>query len=183
VSIPAYYVIPKAQWEVLDLLKLNKISLIEVKKDSLAEVVTYKIADYQTIKSPFEGHYLHYNTKIDSKKEMIKIISGDFLVSTQQEGLKYLLETLEPEAIDSFFNWNFFDAILHQKEGYSAYVFEDLAVQILKEDRDLKSKFDEKLKRDVEFAKNAEKQLDWIYENSVYFEKAYLKYPIFRITK
>jgi hypothetical protein len=183
VSIPAYYVIPKAQWEVLDLLKLNKISLIEVKKDSLAEVETYKIADYQTIKSPFEGHYLHYNAKIESKKEKIKIISGDFLVSTQQNGLKYLLETLEPEAIDSFFNWNFFDAILQQKEGYSAYVFEDLAVQILKEDRDLKSKFDEKLKRDVEFAKNAEKQLDWIYENSVYFEKAYLKYPIFRITK
>ena len=183
VSIPAYYVIPKSQWEVLDLLKLNKISLIEVKKDSLAEVETYKIADYQTIKSPFEGHYLHYNTKIESKKEMIKIISGDFLVSTQQEGLKYLLETLEPEAIDSFFNWNFFDAILQQKEGYSAYVFEDLAVQILKENPDLKSKFDEKLIREVEFAKNAEMQLDWIYENSVYFEKAYLKYPIFRITK
>jgi hypothetical protein len=183
VSIPAYYVIPKTQWEVLDLLKLNKISLIEVKKDSLAEVVTYKIADYQTIKSPFEGHYLHYNTKIESKKEMIKIISGDFLVSTQQEGLKYLLETLEPEAIDSFFNWNFFDAILQQKEGYSAYVFEDLAVQILKENPDLKSKFDEKLKSDVEFAENAEKQLDWVYENSMYFEKAYLKYPIFRITK
>ena len=183
VSIPAYYVIPKTQWEVLDLLKLNKISLIEVKKDSLAEVETYKIADYQTIKSPFEGHYLHYNTKIESKKEIIKIISGDFLVSTQQNGLKYLLETLEPEAIDSFFNWNFFDAILQQKEGYSAYVFEDLAVQILKENPDLKSKFDEKLKRDVEFARNAEKQLDWIYENSIYFEKAYLKYPIFRITK
>jgi hypothetical protein len=183
VTIPAFYVIPKTQWEVLDLLKLNKISLIEVKKDSLAEVETYKIADYQTIKSPFEGHYLHYNTKIESKKEMIKIISGDFLVSTQQEGLKYLLETLEPEAIDSFFNWNFFDAILQQKEGYSAYVFEDLALQILKENPDLKSKFDEKLKSDLEFAKNAEKQLDWIYENSIYFEKAYLKYPIFKITK
>ena len=97
--------------------------------------------------------------------------------------MKYLLETLEPEAIDSFFNWNFFDAILQQKEGYSAYVFEDLAVQILKENPDLKSKSDEKLKRDVEFARNAEKQLDWIYENSIYFEKAYLKYPIFRITK
>lgn len=183
VTIPAFYVILKTQWEVLDLLKLNKISLIEVKKDSVIEVETYKIADYQTIKSPFEGHYLHYNAKIETKKEKIKIIAGDFLVSTQQDGLKYLIETLEPEAIDSFFNWNFFDAILQQKEGYSAYVFEDLAVQILKENPDLKSKFDEKLKSEVEFAKNAEKQLDWIYENSIYFEKAYLKYPILRIIK
>jgi hypothetical protein len=37
------------------------------------------------------------------------------------------LETLEPEAVDSFFNWNFFDTMLQQKEGYSDYIFEDLA--------------------------------------------------------
>jgi hypothetical protein len=183
VIIPAYYVIPKAQWEVLNLLKLNKIELIEIKKDSFIEVLKSKIKDYQTVKSPFEGHYLHYNTKVEQKLEKIKIFSGDFLVSTQQNGLKYLLETLEPEAIDSFFNWNFFDAILQQKEGYSAYVFEDLAVQILKDNPTLQTKLIEKCNNDKEFAKNAETQLDWVYENSIYFEKAYLQYPIYKIMK
>ena len=37
------------------------------------------------------------------------------MVPTQQSGVKYILETLEPEALDSFFNWNFFDAMLGQK--------------------------------------------------------------------
>lgn len=183
VIIPAYYVIPKAQWEVLNLLKLNKIELIKVKKDSVIEVEKSKIADYQTIKFPFEGHYLHYNTKIERNVEKIKIFAGDFLVPTQQNGLKYLIETLEPEAIDSFFNWNFFDPILQQKEGYSNYVFEDLAVQILKDNPNSKAKFLEKMSNDKEFAKNAESQLDWVYENSIYFEKAYLQYPIFKIMK
>lgn len=183
ITIPAYYVISQSQWEIINLLKLNNISLVEVEKDSIIEIEAYQISDYQTIKSPFEGHYLHYNTKIESKKEKIKIVSGDFMVPTQQEGLKYLLETLEPEAIDSFFNWNFFDAVLQQKEGYSAYVFEDLAIQILNDNPDLKSKFEEKRNKDNEFAKNAEAQLDWIYENSIYFENAYLKYPIYRIIR
>ena len=57
----------------------------------------------------------------------------DYVFSTEQKAVKYLLETLEPEAIDSFFNWNFFDTILQQKEGYSEYVFEDLAAELLKE--------------------------------------------------
>ena len=183
IKIPAYYVIPQSQWEIINLLKLNNISLVEVVKDSIIEIEAYKISDYQTIKSPFEGHYLHYNTKIESKKEKIKIVSGDFLVPTQQSGIKYLLETLEPEAIDSFFNWNFFDAVLQQKEGYSAYVFEDLAIQILKDNPDLKSKFEEKRNKEIEFSKNAEAQLDWIYENSIYFENAFLKYPIYRIIR
>ena len=42
------------------------------------------------------------------------------------------METLEPTATDSFFNWNFFDGILQQKEGFSPYVFQDIATELLK---------------------------------------------------
>jgi len=42
--------------------------------------------------------------------------AGDYKISTNQLGVKYLLETLEPEAVDSYFNWNFFDTILQQKK-------------------------------------------------------------------
>ena len=33
------------------------------------------------------------------------------MVPTSQFAKRYLLETLEPTAADSFFNWNFFDSI------------------------------------------------------------------------
>ena len=45
---------------------------------------------------------------------------------------RFLIETLEPQAEDSYFAWNFFDGILGQKEGYSAYAFEDIAADYLK---------------------------------------------------
>jgi hypothetical protein len=94
--------------------------------------------------------------------------------------VKYLLETLEPEAIDSFFNWNFFDTILQQKEGYSEYVFEDLAAYLLKENPKLKSELDSKILEDQKFAKDSKAQLDWIYKHSIYYEKAHLQYPVYR---
>jgi hypothetical protein len=100
---------------------------------------------------------------------------------TNQKGVKYLLETLEPEAVDSFFNWNFFDTMLQQKEGYSDYIFEDLAAQLLKSDAKLKSDLELKKKTDAKFAADAKAQLDWIYKHSVYYEKAHLQYPVYRI--
>jgi hypothetical protein len=106
---------------------------------------------------------------------------GDYLVPTSQKGVKYLLEAFEPEGVDSFFNWNFFDTILQQKEHYSDYVFEDTAAKLLKENPALKTELETKKQNDVEFAKNPEAQLDWIYKHSVYYEKAHLQYPVYRL--
>ena len=181
IEIPVAYIIPKGFWTVIDLLKANKINYSQLKKDSLIEVKSYKISDYKTTSSAYEGHYSHRNTKVISNTEKIIFKKGDYIFSTNQKGVKYLLETLEPEAVDSFFNWNFFDTILQQKEGYSDYVFEDLAFQILKEYPQLKSELEQKIKDDSKFANNPEAQLDWIYKHSVYYEKAHLQYPVFSL--
>ena len=106
---------------------------------------------------------------------------GDYVFYTNQPGVKYLVETLEPEGVDSYFNWNFFDTILQQKEGYSAYVFEDIPAKILSENPDIKTSFEEKLKTDADFAKNPRAQLDFVFKNSPHYEKAHLRLPIFKI--
>ena len=181
IVIPKAYIISKSWWNVIDLLKLNNVQFSQLKHDTIIEVESYKIADYNTGTNAYEGHYLHRNTKISSKIEKIKFSKGDFIFKTNQKAVKYLLETLEPEAIDSFFNWNFFDTILQQKEGYSEYVFEDLANTILIENPKLKSEFEKKKIDDLDFSKNPEAQLEWVYKHSVYYEKAHLQYPVFRI--
>ena len=107
--------------------------------------------------------------------------AGDFLVPTDQPGVRYLLETLEPQAVDSFFNWNFFDIILQQKEGFSPYVWEDLAKQILERDPVLQAAFEQRKAQDPDFAQNAYAQLDWLHKHSVHYEKAHLRYPIVRV--
>jgi hypothetical protein len=181
VTIPKYYVIPQSEWEVIDLLKLNQIKMNPIEQDSTIVVEQYRINDFKTTSTPYEGHYLHYDTDVVREMKEVKFRAGDFLVPLDQEGVKYLLETLEPEAIDSYFNWNFFDAILGQKEYYSAYVFEDTAAKLLKENKDLKSAFDKEKINNPKFAADGKAQLDWVYKHSNYYEKSHLRYPVFRI--
>lgn len=181
IKIPGYYVIPKSEYRVLEHLKRNNIKLKEIARDSVMNVELYRIADYKTVKNPYEGHYLHYETKTASEFKNIGFRKGDFLVSTRQNGVKYLLETLEPEATDSFFNWNFFDAILGQKEYFSDYVFEDTAAELLKNNQVLKTAFEFEKVANPDFAKDGNAQLEWVYKHSDYYEGTVGLYPIFRI--
>jgi hypothetical protein len=181
VSIPKAYIIPQSQWHVLDLLELNNINAQRLQKDTIIEVESYKIESYQTSKSPYEGHYGHYNTKVSKSTQKVKFFMGDYVFYTNQPGVKYLVETLEPEAVDSYFNWNFFDPILQQKEGFSSYVFEDLAKEFLDKNPKIKAELELKKQNDKAFAENGAAQLDWVYRQSPYYEKAHLQYPVYRI--
>ncbi len=181
VKIPSAYIIPKGYWNVIELLKLNNIKYSLIKNDSTISAEVYRIKSYETVKNPYEGHYPHYKTEVTSNTEKVSVKAGDILVKTQQDGVRYLLETLEPSAPDSFFNWNFFDAILQQKEGFSPYVWEDIAEKILTENPELNTTFNAKKKEDPNFANNWYAQLDWIHKQSPYYEKSHLRYPIIRV--
>ena len=181
IVIPSYYVIPKSERKVLEHLLRNNIKMNVIKQDSTVFAQQYQISDYKTMKNPYEGHYAHYDTKVKAEIKNLKIKSGDYLVSTKQDGVKYLLETLEPEAVDSFFNWNFFDAIFGQKEYYSDYVFEDTATDLLKKSQVLRTAFEFEKVANPEFAKDGKAQLDWIYKHSDYYEGSVGLYPIYRI--
>ena len=181
ITIPSYYVIPQSERKVLEHLKRNNIAMKEIQQDSTIFAQQYKIADYKTVKNPYEGHYLHYETKVKAENKNFKFRKGDILVSTKQNGVKYLLETLEPEATDSFFNWNFFDAILGQKEYFSDYVFEDTAADLLKTNQVLKTAFELEKIANPDFAKDGNAQLEWVYKNSDYYEGSVGTYSIYRI--
>ncbi len=181
IDIPKAYIIPQGWWSVIELLKINDIEFYPIKNDTVIEVEAYQIKDYKSVKNPYEGHFFHYETEVGKTIENISFKKGDYYIPTSQNGIRYLLETLEPEAKDSFFNWNFFDIILEQKESFSPYVFEDLALDILEENPKLKSEFEQKKKDDSEFASNWHSQLNFIYKRSKYYEKSHRQYPVYRI--
>jgi hypothetical protein len=114
-------------------------------------------------------------------KQQTRVLKGDFIIGLNQAANRYIVEMLEPTGNDSFFAWNFFDAILQQKEGYSDYRWEDLAAEILRKDPVLKGKLEEKKLADPKFAANSTAILDYIYKNSRYYEKAHLRYPVYRL--
>jgi hypothetical protein len=181
IEIPKAYILQQGWYDVLERLKNNHIEYQRFEKDTTMLVEVNHIADFKTQNSPYEGHYLHYNTSVSSEVENFNFKKGDIYIPTNQNGVRYLLETLEASATDSFFNWNFFDTILQQKEGYSAYVFEDIAEKILIENPELKGKLDEKIKNEPDFEKNPRAQLEFVFKNSPHYEKAHLRLPIFKL--
>ena len=181
ITIPEQYIVPQGYWNVIELLKKNKISYDVIQKDTVITAEVYHIKDYKTRNSPYEGHYLHYNTAVEVSEEEVALKKGDYIFNTQQDGVRYLLETLEPSATDSFFNWNFFDTILQQKEGFSPYVWEDKAVEFLNANPNIKADFEEKKAAEPDFNANWFAQLDWIHKQSPNYEAAHLRYPIIRM--
>ena len=183
VEIPKAYMIKKGWSKIIDLMTLNNITYNTIKQDTTITVEYYKIESYDTKKNAYEGHYPHYNTKIKAATKNIKFSAGDYYIPTNQKGMRYIIETLEPEAVDSFFNWNFFDTILQQKEDFSPYVFEDIALELLKNNEKLRDSFLLKKSTDENFKSDWYAQLNWVYKQSKYYEEAHLQYPIYRVLK
>lgn len=178
---PVAYIIPQAWGKVIDLMMRNGVKMQRLKTDTTLTVQTYYITDYKTPPRPFEGHYLHTGVKVSVKEASIKYFAGDVVVYTNQALNRYIVETLEPQGVDSFFAWNFFDSVLGQKEYFSAYVFEDIAADLLKKDPELKQKLDAEKAKNPDLAKSAAAQLNFIYRNSRYFEPTFTRYPIGRM--
>ena len=181
VHIPDFYVIPAAWKQVISRLKDNQIQMRPLKKDSLFLVESSRIENYKTSNQAHEGHYLHYDTEVLSSEKEKLFKKGDYIIPTHQKGRKYLLEVLEPELKDSFFNWNFFDSILQRKEGFSAYVFDKYATDFLNRNTKIKKRFKQKKENEPAFRENASAQLTWIYKQTPLYEDAHLQYPVYRI--
>ena len=181
VQKPVAYIIPKAWTKVIELLKLNNVVIKELREDAVLPVESYYIADFKTVSHPFEGHYLHSNVQLDTRQQQLAFYKGDYIVYVNQPQNRYIVETLEPQATDSFFNWNFFDSILGQKEHYSAYVFEDTAAELLEKDPELKAKLDKEKLKYPDPAAKGDALLEFVYKNSDYYEKTHLRYPIARL--
>lgn len=181
VNIPNYYILPQAYVDIYNRLKWNGVKMERLERDSFINGIFYKIDSFDTSHSPYENHYLHSHVKLTTLNLVRRFNKGDWIIPTHQNAIKYIIETMEPEGADSFFNWNFFDGILMRKEYFSDYVFEDIAELILKENPDLREKFEMKKKKDKNFSDNAADQLEFIYINSKFAENFYSIYPVARI--
>ncbi|MBI5856056.1 MAG: M14 family metallopeptidase [Sphingobacteriales bacterium] len=178
---PQAYIIPQGWWKVIDLLKANQVQMHQLKKDTAIEVEVYRIDDYKTAARQYEMHHINSDVKTSTTIQKIVFKKGDYYIPTNQVANRFLIETLEPTASDSYFAWNFFDALLGQKEGYSGYSFEDIAATYLKTNPDLMNKLETKRASDTAFTKDGRAQLNFVYQNSPFFENSYLRYPVYRL--
>ncbi|MGN5953636.1 M14 family zinc carboxypeptidase [Sphingobacterium lactis] len=183
VKKPKAYILPQGYDHLVNLMKINGVIMRPLEKDMELEVEMYYIRDYKTSASPSEGHYPHHSVEVEPKLVKQQFFAGDYWIEMNQEANRYVVETLEPQAIDSYFNWNFFDAILNQKEYFSGYIFEDSAAELFKNDKNLAQELEAAKKADSKLAESARMQLEWIYKRTPHYEASHLRYPVGRVLK
>jgi hypothetical protein len=178
---PKAYLIPQGWYPVLDLLRLNGVAMQPLPADTTLTVEVTRIDDYRATAQPFEGHHVNSGVKSSVRRQAVRFRRGDVLIPTGQATDRYLVELLEPTGPDSFFAWNLFDTILQQKEGFSDYVFEDVAAEWLKTRPDLRAELESRRAADPAFAQSGRAQLEWVYRQSPWYEPEHRRLPVFRV--
>ena len=181
VEKPMAYIIPQAYIEVVERLEWNGVKVQRLTQNITESVSMYRIGKFKTTETAYEGHYLHSEVEVEKENKQWRYYKGDYVVYLDQASNRYIMETLEPQGPDSFFSWNFFDGILMQKEYFSAYVFEDLAAQILKDNPALRTALEEKKKADPKLEASAYDQLMFVYKHSPHYEPTHMLYPVARV--
>lgn len=184
-KVPAAYYIPQAYSEVIRRLEWNGIRCHRLLEDKLMEIQCYSIQNgLESVVGPYEGHMFHSKVEVTQSSQHAVLRTGDYIVIiSEQLNPRYVVETLEPVASDSFFRWGFFNAILEKKEGFSAYVFEDEAEKLLLSEPELRSSFDAWKIENPHLLSSQESVLQFIYLNcSKYREPEFRRYPVFSLT-
>lgn len=181
VARPSAYILPQGWWKVAERLKANQVQMRALTRDTAIRVQVYRIESYQSSPRPYEGHHPNSQVQVTMSEQVMKFRKGDYFIPLNQKANRFLIETLEPQGEDSYFVWNFFDPILGQKEGFSSYVFEETAADFLRRNPELKEKLEQRKAADAAFAKSAQAQLQFVYQNSPWYEPAHMQYPVFRV--
>jgi hypothetical protein len=182
VTAPKAYIIPQAWREAIERLELNGVQLERVTADRMQDVAYYHIASVSSRPTAYEGHMFHDDVQLEKRRGTVQLRTGDVVVGLDQDKARYVVETLEPLAHDSFFRWGFFNSVLEKKEAYSDYVFEDEAEKLLGEEPELAAKFAEWKAANPALLSNQEAVLDFIFANCArYREPEWRRYPVFMV--
>ena len=182
VVIPKAYLIPQAWRAVIERLQWNGVQMERLEQDMVLTVESYHIKSVTSRPHAYEGHLFHDQLELASKTEDMTARAGDYLLRLDQLHARYAIETLEPQAHDSFFRWGFFNSVLEKKEAYSDYVFEDTASDMLDKEPALKQAFEEWKMHNPELLANQQAVLDFIFSHGArYREPEHRRYPVLRI--
>jgi hypothetical protein len=182
IRAPRAYVIPQAWREAIDRLEWNGVQFTRLAADETKEVEYYHIKSVVSRGNAYEGHMFHDEVELEKRTASVNLRAGDVVVSLDQDRARYVVEMLEPQGHDSFFRWGFFNSVLEKKEAYSDYVFEDHALELLRDEPGLKETFEEWKLANQKLVSDQAAVLDFIFANCKrYHEPEWNRYPVFML--
>lgn len=181
IQIPDYYIIP-AEWSALvDRMSFHGIQFFKSDYDTIVTVERYRFKNVKFANNSYEGRQ-RVSFEVESFEEEVNIPAGSLIIPTNQRTIKIIAHLLEPKCEDSFVQWGFMNQIFEQKEYFENYVMEKIAEEMLAKDSNIRKEFEEKLKNDESFRKNAYERLNFFYKRSPYWDRNLNVYPIMKLT-
>jgi hypothetical protein len=180
-KLPEAYLVPVEWNTVIEKLLLHGIKLSYLTKDTVIQINTYKISSPKWNTNSYEGHHALYQFETSVIEQKRLYCKGSAIVDMNQPQAKIIAHLLEPKGNGSLLYWNYFDAVLEQKEYAERYVMEALVPEMLKNDTQLKAEFEKKKKEDTSFAKNPNLIMNWFFSKTPYWDNRKDIYPIGKI--
>lgn len=184
VARPKAYWIPASKYEIIERLKLHgvKMEILKQSREIAVEMYRIKDAKFQNAAGkvgPFEGHIQVKGTPQAELRTQV-FPAGSVSVSTDQPLGELTVLLLEPNSMDSYFQWGFFDEIFQRTEYIEPYVMEPTIQKMLEQSPELRKEFDDKKAADTAFAKDPDAIFSWFYSKTKYYDSRYLLYPVGR---
>lgn len=168
-----------AEWQhLIEKIKAHGIKFEMIEKPTKIRLTQDFISQYKLSNQPSEGRIRFQEFKTEPITREIEFPAGSIRIPVDQSLGALLVILMEPESVDSFFQWGYFHSILSQTEYMEAYIMEPLITKMLAEDANLKDQFEEKIKSDTEFAKSPRSIYRWFYEKTPYFDQQWKVIPV-----
>jgi hypothetical protein len=182
VPAPKGYIVPQAWREAIERLQWNGVEMARFDEAQTVEAQYYHIASVTSRTNAYEGHMYHDDVQLEARTASFTVQPGDWFIPLKQGNARYAVETLEPQGHDSFFRWGFFNSVLEKKEAYSDYVFEDLALEMLETEPELKAKFEAWKAANPALLSDQDAVLGFIFANGKrHAEPEWRRYPVLSV--
>lgn len=180
VSVPKAYWVPVEWTDVIKKLKQHGIQFETIKEAREVRVELSTVTNYSMGNQPYEGLMRVQKFELDKMYRTLTLNPGSVRVATDQALGELAVILLEPESVDSFFQWGYFNSIFSQTEYMETYIMEPLIAKMLSEDADLKKRFEEEKASNPEFEKSPRTVYSWFYEQTPYFDQNWKVIPVGR---
>jgi hypothetical protein len=182
VPAPKGYIVPQAWREAIERLQWNGVEMARFDEAQTVEAQYYHITSVTSRTNAYEGHMYHDDVQLEARTASFTVQPGDWFIPLKQGNARYAVETLEPQGHDSFFRWGFFNSVLEKKEAYSDYVFEDLALEMLETEPELKAKFEAWKAANPALLSDQDAVLGFIFANGKrHAEPEWRRYPVLSV--
>lgn len=180
VPVPKAYWVPAEWGNVIEKMKQHGIEFETLTESKELKLEFSTVENYKMGTQPYEGMMRVQSSELNRQYKTLSLNPGSVRIKTDQPLGELIVILMEPESVDSFFQWGYFNTTFTQTEYMETYIMEPLIARMLAEDSDMKKRFEDKKVAEPDFAKSPRAIYQWFYAQTPYFDQNWKVIPVGR---